>query len=143
MKSLRKHEDFRWKLINHKNTNRSFLRDPIKPFRECCSRVPLTSGILYYEIDSYNSKDATYYARKVHGLISGCKIHTGRWMADIQKHCQRHNGPRILSPKLELSLKAETKANSNSALLAFLHSLVTTFPTLCTPCHPTRPPRSQ
>ena len=30
------------------------------------------------------------------------------------------------------SLKAETKANSNSALLAFLHSLVTTFPTLCT-----------
>ena len=106
MKSLRKHEDFRWKLVNHKNTNRSFLRDPIKPFRECCSRVPLTSGILYYEIDSYNSKDATYYARKVHGLISGCKIHTGRWMADIQKHCQKHNGPRILSPKLELSLKA-------------------------------------
>ena len=30
----------------------------------------------------------------------------------------------ILSPKLELSLKAETKANSNSALLAFLHSLM-------------------
>ena len=48
------------------------------------------------------------------------------------KHCQRHNGPRILSPKLELSLKAETNANSNLALLAFLHSLVTTFPTLCT-----------
>ena len=45
-----------------------------------------------------------------------------------KKHCQRHNGPRILSPKLELSLKAET----NLALLAFLHSLVTTFPTLCT-----------
>ena len=42
------------------------------------------------------------------------------------KHCQRHKGPRILSPKLE------TKANSNSALLAFLHSLVNTFPTLCT-----------
>ena len=38
----------------------------------------------------------------------------------------------ILSPKLELSLKAETKANSNSALSTFLHSLVTTFPTLCT-----------
>ena len=48
------------------------------------------------------------------------------------KHCQRHNGPRILSPKLELSLKAETNANSNLALLAFLHSLVTTFPTLYT-----------
>ena len=48
------------------------------------------------------------------------------------KHCQRHNGPRILSPKHELSLKAETTANSNLALLAFLHSLVTTFPTLCT-----------
>ena len=48
------------------------------------------------------------------------------------KHCQRHNGPRILSPKLELSLEAEMKANSNSALLAFLHSLVNTFPTLCT-----------
>ena len=32
------------------------------------------------------------------------------------KHCQRHNGPRILSPKLELSLKAETNANSNLAL---------------------------
>ena len=135
MKSLRKHEDFRWKLINHKNTNRSFLRDPIKPFRECCSRVLLTSGILYYESD--NSRDATYYARKVHGLISGCKIHTGRWMADIKKHCQRHNGPRILSPKLELSLKAETKANSNSALLAFLHSLVTTFPTPLVTSEPT------
>ena len=52
--------------------------------------------------------------------------------ANINKHCQRHNGPRILSPKLELSLKAETKGNSNSALLAFLHSLVTTFPALCT-----------
>ena len=43
-----------------------------------------------------------------------------------------HNRPRMLSPKLELSRKAEMKANSNSALLAFLHSLVTTFPTLCT-----------
>ena len=32
------------------------------------------------------------------------------------KHCQRHNGPRILSPKLELSLKAETNANSNLVL---------------------------
>ena len=48
------------------------------------------------------------------------------------KHCQRHNGPRILSSKLELSLKAETNANSNLALLAFLFSLVTTFPNLCT-----------
>ena len=27
---------------------------------------------------------------------------------NISKHCQRHNGPRILSPKPELSLKAET-----------------------------------
>ena len=43
-----------------------------------------------------------------------------------------HNRPRMLSPKLELSRKAEMKANSNSALLAFLHSLVTNFPTLCT-----------
>ena len=33
-----------------------------------------------------------------------------------KKHCQRHNGPRILSPKLEVSLKAETNANSNLAL---------------------------
>ena len=33
-----------------------------------------------------------------------------------KKHCQRHNGPRILSPKLELSLKGETNANSNLAL---------------------------
>ena len=32
------------------------------------------------------------------------------------KHCQRHNEPRILSPKLELSLKDETDANSNLAL---------------------------
>ena len=53
-------------------------------------------------------------------------------MLFVQKHCQRHNGPRILSPTLELSRKTETKANSNSALLAFLHSLVNTFPTLCT-----------
>ena len=34
----------------------------------------------------------------------------------INKHCQRHNGPRILSPKLELSLKAETNTNSNLVL---------------------------
>ena len=33
-----------------------------------------------------------------------------------KKHCQRHNGPRMLSPKLELYLKAETNANSNLAL---------------------------
>ena len=33
----------------------------------------------------------------------------------FKKHCQRHNGPRILSPKLELSLKNETNANSNLA----------------------------
>ena len=33
-----------------------------------------------------------------------------------KKHCQRHNGPRILSPKLELSLKDETNADSNLAL---------------------------
>ena len=45
----------------------------------------------------------------------------------FKKHCQRHNGPRILSPKLELSLKAQTNANSTLALLAFLHSLVTTL----------------
>ena len=32
------------------------------------------------------------------------------------KHCQRHNGPRILSPKLELSLKAKTNTNFNLAL---------------------------
>ena len=43
----------------------------------------------------------------------------------FSKHCQRHSGPRILSPKLGLSLKAETNANSNSALLALLHSQVT------------------
>ena len=36
--------------------------------------------------------------------------------ADKKKHCQRHNGPRILSPKDELSQKAETNANSNLAL---------------------------
>ena len=34
----------------------------------------------------------------------------------FKKHYQRHNGSRILSPKLELSLKAETNANSNLAL---------------------------
>ena len=32
------------------------------------------------------------------------------------KHFPRHNGPRILSPKLELSLKADTNANSNLVL---------------------------
>ena len=52
----------------------------------------------------------------------------------IQKNIDigRHNGLRILSPKLKLYLKAETNANCNLALLAFLHSMVTTFPTLCT-----------
>ena len=44
-------------------------------------------------------------------------VHLYDWSAcDNTKHCQRHNGPRILSPKLELSLKAETSANSNLAL---------------------------
>ena len=33
-----------------------------------------------------------------------------------KKHCQRHNGPRILSPKLELSLKDETNADSTLSL---------------------------
>ena len=34
------------------------------------------------------------------------------------------NGPRILSPKLELSLKAETNANSNLTLLTILMILM-------------------
>ena len=34
----------------------------------------------------------------------------------FSRHCQRHNGPRILSPKLGLSQKAETNANYNLAL---------------------------
>ena len=46
----------------------------------------------------------------------------GHWRSNFQigsrvlKHCQRHNGPRIMSAKLELYLKAETNANSNLAL---------------------------
>ena len=44
------------------------------------------------------------------GTVSKCAYIDGK------KHCQRHNGTRILSPKLELSLKAETNANSNLAL---------------------------
>ena len=47
------------------------------------------------------------------------------------KHCRRHNGPRLLSLKFE-SLRLKRIQNPGSALLAFLHSLVTTFPTLCT-----------
>ena len=34
----------------------------------------------------------------------------------IKKTLPRHNGPRVLSPKLESYLKAETNANSNLAL---------------------------
>ena len=43
---------------------------------------------------------------------------TEQYFVDLDrfKHCQRHNGPRILSPKVELSQKAETNANSNLAL---------------------------
>ena len=41
---------------------------------------------------------------------------TFKSLSQVHKHCQRHNGPRILSPKLELSQKAETNANSNLAL---------------------------
>ena len=41
------------------------------------------------------------------------------------KHCQRHNRPRILSIKLELS--QQLKRIQIPDLLAFLHSLVTTF----------------
>ena len=35
------------------------------------------------------------------------------------KHCQRHNGPRLLSLKLELSLMLKQRKNPVSALLAF------------------------
>ena len=38
------------------------------------------------------------------------------YMKIYSKHCQRHNGPRKLSPKLELSQKAKTNANYNLAL---------------------------
>ena len=40
----------------------------------------------------------------------------GNRAKNILKHCQRHNGPRILSPKLELTQKAETNVNYNLAL---------------------------
>ena len=38
--------------------------------------------------------------------------------SDRRKHCQRHNGPRILSPKLELYLKAETKCKFQFSTLS-------------------------
>ena len=44
------------------------------------------------------------------------KLSNLRMITRNEKHCQRHNGPRILSPKLELSLKDETNADSNLAL---------------------------
>ena len=39
-----------------------------------------------------------------------------RWAEEKNIARQRHNGPWILSPKLELSLKAETNANSNNPI---------------------------
>ena len=48
------------------------------------------------------------------------------------KHCHRLNGPRLLSLKRELSLQLKRIRIPVSALLAFLHSFVTTFSTLCT-----------
>ena len=59
-----------------------------------------------------------------------------QWLHQVQTknmHCQRHNGPRLLSLKLELSQQLKQTKNPVSALLAFVPSLVTTFPTLCTP----------
>ena len=49
-----------------------------------------------------------------------------------KKHCQRHNGPRILSPKLELSQKAETNANSNVDFFPRYYFLVYLISTLKT-----------
>ena len=46
------------------------------------------------------------------------------------KHCQRHNGPRLLSLKLELYLQLTTQKTLSP-------------PPCAPPCHPTRPPPSQ
>ena len=51
---------------------------------------------------------------------------------EISKHCQRHNGPRILRPKLELSQKAETNANSNVDFFPRYYFLVYLISTLKT-----------
>ena len=55
-------------------------------------------------------------ARISHNQFISLCVKAPCWSQEKYKHCQRHNGPRILSPKLELSLKAETNANSNLAL---------------------------
>ena len=55
-------------------------------------------------------------ARISHNQFISLCVKAPCWSQVKYKHCQRHNGPRILSPTLELSLKAETNANSNLAL---------------------------
>ena len=66
------------------------------------------------------------------------KVPMGTHLATVQypKHCKRHNGPRLLSLKLELSLQLKQIRIPASALLTFLHSLVTTILTLCTSLTP-------
>ena len=46
-----------------------------------------------------------------------------RTQFEVLKHCQRHNGPSTLSPKLELFLKAEKSGNYNLVILLVLLSL--------------------
>ena len=55
-----------------------------------------------------------------------------RYAYNVSKYCQRHNGLRLLSLKLELSLQLKWIQIPVSALLAFLHFLGATFSTLCT-----------
>ena len=60
---------------------------------------------------------------------AGCQNFASSHTTHKKKHCQRNNGLRLLSLKLELSWELKRIQIPVLALLAFLHSLVTTFPT--------------
>ena len=66
------------------------------------------------------------------GLTSDCEflILVALICLYIFKHCQRHNGPRLLSLNLGLSLLLNKI--QIPAVPTLFHSLLTTYPTLCT-----------
>merc|ERR1712001_618150 len=91
--------------------------------RLCCHRY----GILSSEINTYqrNKRIDTaismgnrlmrykpsstlfviYFHSEILWSLKSCLDGLGHLKGHSLKHCQRHNGPRILSPKLELSQK--------------------------------------
>ena len=96
--------------------------------RLCCHRY----GILSSEINTYQQNKridtaismgnrlmrykpsstlfVIYFHSEILWSLKSCLDGLGHLKGHSLKHCQRHNGPRILSPKLKSSQKAETNA---------------------------------